>query len=543
MYRTGDMGRWTESGELEYLGRVDNQVKVRGYRVELGEVESQLRILQGVKEAVVVARLNEQAEKSLVAYVVPQPSCAPIIRGRKRYALPNGMAIVHHNKHETDFSYREIFERQNYLKHGIEIGEDACVFDVGANIGMFTMFISRHYPATHLYAFEPIGPVFETLKLNTELYGESVKLFQTGLSNEERTETFTFYPRQTMMSGLSSYSDSANELEVTRRYLLQEMRGGAEGAPLTDKLSQQVEELLVGSFEGEAHHARLRKLSDVIREERIDQIDLLKVDVQRSELDVLMGIEAADWKKIRQVVMEVHEIDSSDGMGRIAQVRSLLEKHGFEVVVEQEEILRGTDRHNLYASRRREGKQEAPKRRHSDDALRPHLAPLPPIISSSQLKAALRETLPEHMVPSAIVILEELPLTPNGKVDRHALPEPGQTNSESNDSFVAPRTEIEKDLANIWAELLKVERVGVKDNFFDLGGHSLLATRLVSQIREFFQIELALRTVFESPTVAGLAEAIVHSLLGPHSDEEMEQMLAELEQLTEAEMKEMLRDN
>src|SRR5262249_39561959 len=106
------------------------------------------------------------------------------------------------------------------------------------------------------------------------------------------------------------------------------------------------------------------------------------------------------------------------------------------------------------------------------------------------------------------VFLDSLPLTPNGKVDRQALPAPTSARPELEDTFVAPGTPAEEVLAGIWAELLGVEQVGIHDNFFDLGGHSLLATQVVSRVREFFHVEIALRQVFETPTVVGLAQSI-----------------------------------
>ncbi|HEY0019293.1 MAG TPA: amino acid adenylation domain-containing protein, partial [Longimicrobium sp.] len=122
------------------------------------------------------------------------------------------------------------------------------------------------------------------------------------------------------------------------------------------------------------------------------------------------------------------------------------------------------------------------------------------------LRTALRRSLPDYMVPSAFVAMEALPLTPNGKLDRRALPAPAFGAAE--DAYVAPRTPTEEVLAGIWAEVLRVERVGAAENFFDLGGHSLLATRVASRIRELFGIELPLRVLFEAPTVAALAARV-----------------------------------
>jgi amino acid adenylation domain-containing protein len=124
------------------------------------------------------------------------------------------------------------------------------------------------------------------------------------------------------------------------------------------------------------------------------------------------------------------------------------------------------------------------------------------------LRRLLQARLPDYMVPSAFVLLDALPLTPNGKVDRRALPAPDQARPSLDDTFVAPRTPVEEGLAAIWAQALGVEQVGIHDNFFDLGGHSLLATQVMSRLRNTFQVELPLRSLFDAPTVAGLALAV-----------------------------------
>ncbi|MBN3962217.1 amino acid adenylation domain-containing protein [Nostoc sp. NMS8] len=126
---------------------------------------------------------------------------------------------------------------------------------------------------------------------------------------------------------------------------------------------------------------------------------------------------------------------------------------------------------------------------------------------ASLLRQFLKEKLPEYMVPSAYMVLESLPITPNGKVDRRALPMP-DTISFNNQDYVAPRSQVEELLAQIWAKVLGKEQVGIHDNFFELGGHSLLATVLTSRIRDTFQIDLPVRNLFEAPTVEQLSRYI-----------------------------------
>jgi acyl-coenzyme A synthetase/AMP-(fatty) acid ligase/acyl carrier protein len=129
-------------------------------------------------------------------------------------------------------------------------------------------------------------------------------------------------------------------------------------------------------------------------------------------------------------------------------------------------------------------------------------------VSTHELRSHVSRQLPAAMVPSIYVFLERLPLTPNGKVDRLALPLPVQPRRESGPVFEAPQTATEEKLAKIWADVIGVEEIGIHDNFFDLGGHSMLATRVIAQVKDVFQVQLPLCRLFETPTVARMAENI-----------------------------------
>jgi acyl carrier protein len=160
-------------------------------------------------------------------------------------------------------------------------------------------------------------------------------------------------------------------------------------------------------------------------------------------------------------------------------------------------------------------------------------------LSAGELRASLSVSLPEHMIPTAFVELEELPLTPNGKVDRRALPEPGPGDARAG-GYVAPRTAVEENLCDIWSEVLGVGRVGVEDNFFELGGHSLLATRVTSRVRERFGVEFQLRNLFEAPTVALLGALVEKAIIGQAASDEIADALEKLDQLSDAEFKALL---
>src|SRR5579859_5666021 len=128
---------------------------------------------------------------------------------------------------------------------------------------------------------------------------------------------------------------------------------------------------------------------------------------------------------------------------------------------------------------------------------------------ASDLRNHLKRRLPDYMLPSVFVILKSMPLSETGKIDRESLPAPEQSRPALEQSYAAPATALEKVLAGIFGEVLKIERVGVYDNFFELGGHSLLAIRVVSKVRQIFAIELPVRKLFEEPTVSGLASVIL----------------------------------
>jgi amino acid adenylation domain-containing protein/FkbM family methyltransferase len=770
LYRTGDLVRYQADGNVEFLGRLDHQVKIRGLRIELGEIESVLAEHAGVREAVVLAREDVPGDQRLVGYVVPRQQHATTIEGRARHRLPNGMFIVQQNRTETDYLYEEIFNEQTYFKHGVRLEPGACVFDVGANIGMFTLYVGQQAPDARIYAFEPIKPIFDTLRINAGLYGSHVKLFPFGLSNEEKTDTFAYYPQFSARSGLSAYANAEDEVSVIKKFLRNKEQSGVVGM---GSLLEAADELLEGVFVSEKHDCMLKRLSDVIREEEVTRIDLLKIDVQQAELDVLLGIDEADWAKIQQVSMEIHDAAGQPSEGRVATITAMLERQGFAIVAEQDDSLRGTDRHSLYATRAqpeslnepsklestapaggghalyqlpnklevfhqnrnetefiyhqifedqlylkhgislepgdcvfdvganiglftlfvyhhvrnasvysfepipsnfeklrnnvalygldanlfncglsdREGtatftfypnwsassgayasvkeEEEALKTflvnqgelvaeyadeliegRYQGEEVRCQLYPLSEMIrqhnieridllkldvekseldvlngienddwekikqivievhdiegrldritsmletkgfnivteqdaslhgtgiytlyarqpqaektklaaatsspdytvlSSSELRRYLKEKLPDYMVPSAFVLLDELPLTNNGKVNRRALPAPEDVDAPGERVVTAPRTPVEELLVGIWSEVLKVKQVSIEENFFELGGHSLLATQLMSRVRTAFGIEIPLRTLFAAPTVAELGQQI-----------------------------------
>ena len=155
------------------------------------------------------------------------------------------------------------------------------------------------------------------------------------------------------------------------------------------------------------------------------------------------------------------------------------------------------------------------------------------------LQQAARESLPEVMVPSSFNVLDSLPLNANGKVDRKALPAPGEAGSSRGEDYIAPSGDTEERLAAVWASVLRLERIGARDNFFWLGGHSLLATQVISRVRDEFGVALSLWTLFERPTVAAMAEAIAEAGAAQSAADELD-VLELVEQMPEEELNALL---
>jgi amino acid adenylation domain-containing protein/FkbM family methyltransferase len=530
LYRTGDLARHRLDGAVEFLGRLDHQVKVRGVRIELGEIEAALERHPAVAAAVVTAPLLQTAptaplaqnpqtphtphapqtalggDRRLVAYVVPEARHAgPVaawlrlraageLDGRTLHEMGNGMVVAHLNRGETEFLYREIFVEREYLRHGIAVAPGDCVFDVGANIGLFTLQAGGAAPGVRVYAFEPIPALHALLRLNSQAYGVDARLFDCALGARAGSAELTYYPRLSLLSG--RFADAAEERLVMREFLRHQE--GSAGVTLS---AAEEELLLAESLRAERVTCPLRTLSEVIAAEGVERIDLLKIDVEKSEVEVLSGLSEADWEKVGQVVVEVH-----DDAERRAAVAGLLVRHGFAVTGEPGSQLAGTGLYTLYA--RRPAAAEPTAEPAADPAARFAGGAAPwssPARLVQDLRAALRASLPEAMVPADFVLLPELPLAPNGKVDRRALPPPEPALPELGAAGQAPRTATEEALAALWRELLGRQRVSVEDNFFDLGGHSLVATQLISRVRERFGVALTLGAVFAHPTLAALA--------------------------------------
>jgi 31-O-methyltransferase len=240
--------------------------------------------------------------------------------------------LHHPDQAQLMFQVNEIFLQRLYLRHGIRVDPGAVVLDVGANIGVAAAFFSDECGAGLVHSFEPVLPVYELLAANLRSFPVCVP-HNFGLSSKERDATIAYYPQADGMSSI--YADSEKDQKFVRTYMEN------QGVP-GDEIAARLE----GRYEPVMLPCKLRTLASVLDEYALDRIDLLKIDVERSELDVLRGIGPAQWSKIGQIVAEVHDED-----GRLATIVGLLDDHGFCVVVEQEPELRGTAVSVVYATR------------------------------------------------------------------------------------------------------------------------------------------------------------------------------------------------
>ena len=506
LYHTGDLVRLNPDNELEYVGRKDDQFKLRGYRVEPEEIARNLTTHPGIEEAVVIKTEGD----SLAAIAVPDKTNAKPLqyffqhkKTAKFSTLPNGLVALYKNKFEIDVLYDEIFVDQIYHRSGVTINDGDTIFDVGANIGLFSLYAGLHYNNVKVFAFEPVPEVFEIMHANTQMYNINVEAFDYGLSDKEQKISFTYYPNNTALS--SRYGDSEKDKQTVRQAFLN--RSEEIEATFSDEaLDNLVQERVVPK----QIECNMRRISDVIKEKGIEKIDLLKIDVERSEWEVLQGIDEDDWHKVKQIAVEVH-----DENGALERIENTLQEKGFTILKDQISELEQTDLYNLYAYKPELAGTPKPQKEIEINTQNGIWTDSKELIND--LKGFASAKLPEYMVPALINLVPAIPLTNNGKIDKKALKEISSATRQENKNYKAPETETQEKLAALWETILDKERIGIDEDFFELGGHSLKATLLISQIYKEIQVEIDLGSVFLNPTIEKLAKVIDESQKSTYS--------------------------
>jgi FkbM family methyltransferase len=256
----------------------------------------------------------------------------PLLRAWIRRALPNGTIVSCFDKLTAFYVYDEIFKNEVYTRQGgIEVHPGDVVFDVGANIGLFTMYVAEKARNVEIHAFEPVYPIFEALGANVAELEAKVEIYNIGLGEEEGDIDFQFYPRVCADSTATPFDFDAK----VARYVETYDQSIAKDIPIARIVPKAWRPRVVHSFlkrlyTGRTITCHIRTLSDVIAEQHVTRIDLLKVDAENAERQVVAGMKDADWAKVRQVSMEVHT-HIKGGENLVAEMQDLLRAKGFQV--------------------------------------------------------------------------------------------------------------------------------------------------------------------------------------------------------------------
>ena len=282
---------------------------------------------------------NSSQDPALEPVKPEGPKSAPGI-----FRAPNGMDIFHHAVAETKYVYQEIFEDRVYFRHGINLAAGETVFDIGANIGLFTLFVKENFADIKVHAFEPSPAIFDILKANVGKYGGSVSIHACGMADRPGEGKFTFYPNYSIMSGL--HAGGEQDKETLRTGIKSRLREQSQDpSDIPERSLDRMVKVALG--QKQEYLCRLRTISEIIDEVGVAAIGLLKIDAEGSELDILTGIRDGHWDRIRQIVMEIHD---PKGTAR-PEAAKLLERHGYQCVFEEEKRLSGSGIVNCHARR------------------------------------------------------------------------------------------------------------------------------------------------------------------------------------------------
>lgn len=615
LYRTGDLGRWRLDGTIEYLGRNDQQVKIRGHRIEIEEIEALLLQHAEVKHAAVVAREDVPGEKRLVAYVVGDRSGSV---GETSNGVPEKLRGEIVGEWETlyegtygakDGGTEPSFVGWNSSYTGQPIPEAqmqewlTCALDrikglrpkrvleIGCGVGLLLQHLA---PQCAVYVGTDISTsAIEQLRNWTSGREDfkNVKLLHRSATDLEDMQSGSF---DTVV--LNSVVQYFPDLEYLRAVLQEAVRLLGPGGKIfigdvrdfgllrmfhsAVQLHKAAATVTVGKLRSRIARAVAQEKELVIDPQffqalpgHVPGIGMVEVQLKHgrapSELtryryDVVLHVgeptashvfcEQLQWRanirSVAQVELALRQrhwcavrlhsvpnarlareraaltmIESSDEHLQVRALRLQLGELKIDEV-DPETIceLAETFGYDVTLSPGDYGCFEVQLLDRTRGDLIFRALPIPVAINPSsifandplehsfrqqllpQLREYLKGRLPEYMIPSAWMMLKELPLTPNGKIDRLALPAP-QSRPEEIGEYIAPRTELERKLADIWVQLLPVDQVGVQDNFFALGGHSLLIVQLIERLRPL-GLHTNVSSVYKNPTLEALARKL-----------------------------------
>ncbi|HAB14970.1 MAG TPA: hypothetical protein DCE44_00820, partial [Verrucomicrobiales bacterium] len=558
VYRTGDLVRQKSDGSLEFLGRIDHQVKVRGHRIELGEVESVLLRLPQIKEAAVIVREDVPGNPILAAYVVP--------RNRAQYELwpasPSAGGMQQYDDTLYDSLAGDRRRNDAFLEAFRAVVPNQVVLDVGTGRDALLARLAVEAGARHVYAVELLEePCRQAKELVARLgLDDRITVLQGDAATVSLTQKVDVCVAEIIGSiggaeGLESLlkAVATRHLKPGGRIVPGRIRTQVAAVELTPEFMANPRFAAVARPYVESLFRRHGRPYDIRLSLRGASPHVLRSEVGVfEECDFLHGSEVAYSREIDLQItaaatlhglllwLEVEMIPGVkvDGLAdqgcwlpvflpvfssfptvspgdRIrAHITGRLSANGLN----KDYSVRGTitfraggeEQFSFESFHDGSGYRDNPfyQDLFQDDQILTVDDSLSKL-NARTLRRALQSELPGYMVPSAFVVLDALPLTPNGKVDRKALPRvsagPEATVTEA---YEAPITPVEKSLAALWSSVLAIPRVGRGDDFFELGGTSLLAVSLFARIEREFGQRLPLATLFEAPTLEKLARQI-----------------------------------
>ncbi|HSF43959.1 MAG TPA: amino acid adenylation domain-containing protein [Thermoanaerobaculia bacterium] len=639
LYRSGDLVCRLPDGDLEYLGRIDQQVKVRGFRIELGEIEAALREHPAIQDAAVLLREDDPGDQRIVAYIVPDlrhEESSP----NEELALEQVVQwqMVFDQTYETTAEERSAtsdFVGWNSSYTGEPIAPDEMqewvdstverilslapesILEIGCGTGLLLSRLASRcscywatdfseaalskvrgipevgdLPGLRLFCrdardFDEIPQgAFDVVLLNSVVqYFPSVDYLVEviqGALGALREGGFLFLGDIRSLPLLEAFHTSvvlhragaSLPIEQVRRRVQARISEDGElvlspgffrvlakrlprirGARILLKRGRHSNEmiryrydviLLVGGPEApRPAHLRLDWRSEGLSLEGLDRL-------LRREQPEALELERVPNARVSQDIEAAKLLRSPASLPTVGDLRAALT--GKADAVDPEDLWSlagnlGYDAEIGWAGGEREDYMSVFLHRRHDPPR--WIAPLPEDGASEalsdcanqplrgrvlsrlipQLHESLQNRMPEYMVPSLFVLLEDIPLTPHGKLDRRALPAPERARPGLAEAYAPPRSPSEQKLTEIWKDVLKLDRVGIHDNFFEIGGHSLLATQIIVRIREAFQIDLPLRLLYGTPTVADLAMSVVQQQAELADAETLEKLLASIEQM------------
>jgi amino acid adenylation domain-containing protein len=622
LYRTGDLVRYLPDGNLEFLGRTDNQIKIRGFRVELGEIEATLLQHPAVREAAVVTTEDIPGYKSLVGYVTlssvagetnSDKSSKQVADWQQRWDLlyqtgvesqadePNStlvddIAILRQLSDRDDFEAEAREWLDQTLARIRNLNPDR-VLEIGCGSGQLLTEIApicSQYVGTDyaLLALQALEKHLQTLDRPLP----QVTLKHRAADNFQGIEPASF-DTIIIHSVIQYFPDAQYLLQVIENALQALKPGGClyigdvqsyallETYHTSDQLKRSPETMTLSTFKDVVSN-RIRNEDELVVDpdffyalkNRISAISHVDVQLRRGHqwnettqfhYDVFIRIAPQsvttvepDWHhwqsealsieslgdRLKSEQPDVYCINHIPNARIQKEIQTLvhLQSAKFNTLAELSASLpktfTGVDPEALWtlgdqlgydvkvrwSAQATDGEMEAIFTRSlhppiwvettvasSKETSHLEIFANSPMLKQTvdpqmipQLRQFLKEHLPDYMVPTHFMILEAMPLTPSGKLDRKALPTPIVERLDLAEGYVAPRNKAEQTIADVWAQVLRLERVGIHSNFFELGGHSLLATQVIARLRQAFEIELPLRSLFEQPTVAGLSSRI-----------------------------------